>query len=142
MVNEVIKIQIQKAINKCFNLITITHQPPTIENFSKEGLLTLNQLINLENQKLGYKLYNGMLPNNIQKALGTESTNKDLHKHHNYNTRHKLKLYFPVANNKLYHNSFLTQALKVYDKLPKEITLCTNIKIFISKCKARLLQRS
>ena len=126
-------------MNKCFNLIT--HQPPSPENFNREGILILNQLITLENQKLGYKLYNDMLPINILKALRTDSSNKDLHKLHNYNTRHKSKLYLPVANKKWYQTSFLTQALKAYDKLPKEIGLCINIKNFVLKCKAKLLRR-
>ena len=82
-----------------------------------------------------------MLPINILKALRTDSSNKDLHKLHNYNTRHKSKLYLPLANNKLYQTSFLTQALKAYDKLPKEISLCNNIKNFVLKCKAKLLCR-
>ena len=45
----------------------ITHQIPTPENLCKEGILTLSQLITLENQKLGYKLYNNMLPTSILK---------------------------------------------------------------------------
>ena len=137
MIDTVTKVKIQKVINKCFNLIT--HQKPTFENLNKEAMLTLNQLITLENQKLGYKLYNDMLPTNILKALSTDSNNKDLHKLHKYNTRHKSKLNLPVAYNKLYYTSFLTQALKAYEKLPKEITLCNNIKSFVLRCKAKLL---
>ena len=83
-----------------------------------------------------------MLPINILQAVSrTDSNNKDLHKLHNYNTRHKSKLYLPVANNKLYQTSFLTQALKAFDKLHKEISLCKNIKNFILKYKAMLLCR-
>ena len=61
-------------MNKCFNLIT--HQKPSPENFSKEGILTLSQLITLENQKLGDKLYNDMLPINILKALRQTAVTK------------------------------------------------------------------
>ena len=139
MIDTITKTKIQKIMNKCFNLIT--YQPPSPENLNKEGILTLNQLITLENQKLGYKLYNNMLPTNILQALRTDSNKKDLHKSHHYNTRHKSKLYLPVANNKLYQASFLTQALKAYDKIPKEINLCKNIKNFILKCKTKLLHR-
>ena len=96
-------------------------------------MLTLNQLIILENQKLGYKLYNDMLPTNILQALRTDSNKKDLHKTHHYNTRHRSKLYLPVANNKLYQSSFLTQALKAYDQLCKEISLCKKYKEFYIK---------
>ena len=139
MVDTAIKTKIQKVMNKCFNLIT--HQNPTPENFNKEGLLILNQLITLENQKLGYKLYNNMLPINIQTAISTDSKKKDLLKSHRYDTRNKLKLNLPVATNKLYHASFLIQALKAYDMLPKEISLCSNMRNFVSKCKVKLLQQ-
>ena len=125
-------------MNKCFKLIT--HQKPTPENLCREGILTLNQLLTLENQKLGHKLYNNMLPCNILTAFSTDSCNKDLHKQHNYNTRYKLRLNTPVANSKLYHTSFLTQAIKSYDTLPKEITTTIEIRKFSRKCKARLLQ--
>ena len=83
-----------------------------------------------------------MLPINILKAFRTDSMKRDLHKTHNYNTRHKTILNLPVATNKLYHTSFLTQALKAYDKLPKEISLCSSIKHFVSKCKAKLLHQA
>ena len=140
MIDATTKTKIQKAMNKCFNLIT--HQKPTPENLCKEGILTLNQLITLENQKLGYKLYNKMLPINILKSFSTDSCNNDLHKQHTYNTRHKNRLNIPVVNSKLYQTSFLMQALKAYDKLPKEIVLVNNIKNFSRKCKPKLLQRN
>ena len=82
-----------------------------------------------------------MLPINILKAFRTDSKNKDLHKQHTYNTRHKSKLNLPVANNKLYRTSFLTQALKAFDKLPKELRLCSNMKKFVTNCKAKLLSK-
>ena len=83
-----------------------------------------------------------MLPSNIMRAFITDSCNKDLQKQHKYNTRHKSRLNTPVANSKLYHTSFLLQALKAYDKLPKEISLSNNIKNFTMKCKAKLLQQN
>ena len=140
MIDITTKIKIQKTMNKCFNLIT--HQTPTPANLCKEGILTLNQLITLENQKLGYKLYNNMLPSNILRAFSTGSCNKDLQKQHKYNTRFKSRLNTTVANSKLYHTSFLMQALKAYGKLPKEISLSNNIETFTMKCKAKLLQQN
>ena len=139
MIDTTTKTKIQKVMNKCFNLIT--HQKPTPENFNTEGMLTLNQLIFLENEKLGYKQYNNMLPVNILKAFRTDSKHRDLHKQHRYKTRHKSKLNLPVANNRLYHTSFLTQALKAFDKLPEELRLCSNIMQFVTNCKARLLSK-
>ena len=51
MIDAVTKSKIQKDMNKCFNLIT--HQKTTPLNLNKEGILTLNQLIILENQNTG-----------------------------------------------------------------------------------------
>ena len=110
MVDTLTKQKIQKVMNRCFNLIT--HQKPTTKSLNKEGILTLNQLITLENQKLGHKLYNDMLPINILKALKTDSDNNNLLKTCKYNTRQKSELNLPMTNNKLYHRSFLIQTLK------------------------------
>ena len=70
------------------------------------------------------------------------SCNNDLDKQHNYNSRHKTRPNIPVANSKLYQTSFLMQALRAYDKLPKEIVLVKNIKNFSMKCKVKLLQQN
>ena len=48
------KMKVQKCMDICFNLIT--HQSPTIANYKKEKMLRLEELIQIENMKLGYNL--------------------------------------------------------------------------------------
>ena len=54
------KNKIQKCMDKCFNLIT--HLPPTQVNFKREKMLNLDNLLYLENTKLGYKMEHNLLP--------------------------------------------------------------------------------
>ena len=79
--------KIQKIMNTCFKLIT--RQTPTPENFKKEKMLRLQNLIQLENRKLGCQLEKNLLPLNLHKLLWTHSKNKILQKTHHYNTRDK-----------------------------------------------------
>ena len=60
MINQYTKIKIQKILNSCFTLIT--GLPPTPENFKKEKMLRLQDLIQLENRKMGYQLEKNLLP--------------------------------------------------------------------------------
>ena len=54
MINQCTKNKIQKILNSCFKLIT--GLIPTSGNFKKEKMLRLQDLIQLENSKLGYQL--------------------------------------------------------------------------------------
>ena len=54
MINQCTKNKIQKILNSCFKLIT--GLIPTPDNFKKEKMLRLQDLIQLENSKLGYQL--------------------------------------------------------------------------------------
>ena len=54
MINQVTMNKIQKTLNSCFNLIT--GLSPTPINFRKEEMLRLQDLIQLENRKLGYQM--------------------------------------------------------------------------------------
>ena len=54
MINQDTMNKIQKTLNSCFNLIT--GLSPTPINFRKEKMLRLQDLIQLENRKLGYQM--------------------------------------------------------------------------------------
>ena len=53
MMDSTTKAKLQKCMNTCFNLIT--HLPPTQDNYKHEKMLQLDELLILENTKLGYK---------------------------------------------------------------------------------------
>ena len=78
MINQLAMNKIQKILNSCFNLIT--GLAPTPNNFKKEKMLRLHDLIQLENRKLGYQLDKNLLPLNLHKLLWTDSRNKSLQK--------------------------------------------------------------
>ena len=60
MINQVTMNKIQKTLNSCFNLIT--GLSPTPINFRKEKMLRLQDLIQLENRKLGYQMIKTCYP--------------------------------------------------------------------------------
>ena len=82
-------------MNTCFSLIT--GLSPTPENFKKEKMLRIHDLIQIENKKLGYQLEKKLLPSNLHNLLWTDSKNKTLQKTHHYNTRDKHLPKFPKA---------------------------------------------
>ena len=138
MIDQITKQKLQKCIDTCFKLIT--QKSPSSVNLNKEQILAFNQIIELENLKVGYKLYNNTLPPKITEHLTTDSSAQGLEKTYNYNTRHKHNLNLPVATNRLYHSSFLCKVVKNYAGLPTTVTSQTNFKTFTRKCKSLLLE--
>ena len=78
---------LQKTLNTCFTLMT--NLPPTLKNYKKEKIFRLQQLITLENNKIGYQMDKDLLPKNVSHLLWTDSRNKTLKKIHGYQTREK-----------------------------------------------------
>ena len=93
--------KIQKIMNICFSIIT--GLAPTPEEFRKEKMMRLEDLIQIENKKLGYQLERKLLPSNLYNLLWTDSKNKTLQKTHHYNTRDKHLPKFPKASTNKYH---------------------------------------
>ena len=135
MIDSSTKSKIQKCMDVCFNLIT--HQAPTKTNYKKEKMLRLEELIKIENIKLGYKLEHSQLPTTIQNILKSDSKKKSLVKTHPYPTRTKSIPNLPIAQNKSYHASFLVQSIKEYEKLPIELRESNTLSGFIRKAKSK-----
>ena len=131
------KLKIQKCMDKCLNLIT--HTTPSKDNYMKEKILTLNQLIELENCKLGYKLHHNTLPMKLANNIRTDSKNRTLTKKHRYNTRKRGLYNLPMATSKLYHNSYLCKSIKCFNTLPPTIRNKLNYKTFVRHSKSLLL---
>ena len=129
--------KIQKIMNTCFKLIT--GQTPTPENFKKEKMLRLQDLIQMENRKLGYKLEKNLLPLNLHKLLWTDSKNKTLQKTHHYNTRDKYLPKLPKVTNTNYQRGFQFQSIKDYESTPVEIRNSSTLNSFVRKLKLHLL---
>ena len=138
MIDNTTKGKIQKCMDVCFNLIT--HQAPTISNYKREKMLRLDELITLENVKLGYKMEHSQIPVTIQDMMKTDSRKKSLVKTHSYQTRTKSVPKLPTAQNKSYHASFLVQSIKDYSNLSNELRESITLSSFIKKIKRKLLE--
>ena len=137
MTDTITKNKIQKCMDICFSLIT--HQTPTSTNYKKEKMMRLDDLIKIENIKLGYKLEHSHLPITIQHMLKTDSKEKSLVKTHPYPTRTKNVPNLPRTMNKAYHTSFLVKSIKEYEKLPLEMRESKTLSGFIRQAKRKML---
>ena len=137
MLDKTTKTKIQKCMDICFNLIT--HLTPSKENYKKEKMLRLEELLYLENTKLGYKLEHYLLPQNLHMMMISDSKSKSLTKTHHYETRTKDLPHLPTAQNKNYHESFLFQSIKEYEKVPEKIRNSNKLTTFSFNMKLRLL---
>ena len=88
--------------------------------------------------KLGHKLHHNTLPIKLANNMKTDSKNKTLTKKHRYNTRKKGLYNLPMATNKLYHNSYLFNSIKVFNTLPPKIRNISNYKTFVRYSKSLL----
>ena len=136
MINQSTINKIQKIMNTCFKLIT--GQTRTQENFKKEKMLRLQDLIQMENRKLGYQLEKNLLPLNLFKLLWTDSKNKTLQKTH-YNTRDKHLPKLPKVTNTNYQRGFQFQSIKDYESTSVEIRNSSTLNSFVRKLKLHLL---
>ena len=126
--------QLQKLQNKCVNLID-RNKGGIYEKANKNQILTVNNLIELELCKIGYKFVNKLLPKKVHEALLTDSKSKSLEKSHDYSTRYKILTKQPVAKSRLYRDSFLCKSMKMYQPLLFITKNCDNIQHFIRKFK-------
>ena len=101
--------------------------------------LNLDQLIKLENYKLGYKLKHNELPSRLNKILSHDKNKKSLTKQHQYNTHNKDQLNIPKHSSLSYHNSFLISCIRDFATLPSSVILTQGYRSFVYKCKNILL---
>ena len=98
-------------------------------------LLNLSQLINLENNKLAYKIDHKHLQSRMLDIINSDSHDKTLNKNHRYNTLNKKVPNLPKANSVMYHQSFQYRGLKSMSNLHPDILNSSNIKTMIRACK-------
>ena len=108
--------------------------------YAKYKILNIDNVIDLELCKLGFKLHNVMLPVNLLASLKVDARGKTLEKQHNYNTRNKKELNLPMTDKNNYCNSFLFQAIKCHSALPNTVKDCTVYRTFVNKLKHEYFQ--
>ena len=102
--------------NKCMRMIKPKQNVQI--TYKELNLLELTELIELENKKLGYKIYNNLLPIQMLNTIKSDAQSKTLSKKHKYNTRNKKVPYLPKTKNSSYHQSFLYCGLKSLSTIP------------------------
>ena len=103
--------------------------------YVKYKKIKLEQVIDLELCKMGFKLQSSELPVNLLDTFKSNSKGDSLKKTHRYNTRQKNEPNLPLITSKKYHQSFLFQAIKRYSILPVKIKNITKYNKFISALK-------
>ena len=99
------------------------------------GVLNVQNLLDLENKKLGYKLHNNLLPSKLLLNLSCDSTSKTLTKQHHYNTRNKSVLNLPKITHPLYQQSFLYKSIKAIQSVPVATLTLPTVGTFVKYCK-------
>ena len=110
MTNECLLAKIRVEQNKCVKLLNRTS--PLNNLYKNYRILKLDEVIDLELKKFGYKVYKNLLPKTLLHEVRTDSKGSSLSKNHSYNTRNKNDLNLPMSSRKIYYNSFLVQSLK------------------------------
>ena len=129
------KIRVEQ--NKCVKLLNRTS--PLNDIYKNYQILKLDEVIDLELKKFGYKVYRNLLPSNLLHEFKTDSKGYSLVKNHSYNTRSKKDLNLPRFSRRIYHNSFLVQRLKKFTNLPLELKDSLNINQFTHRVKKTYL---
>ena len=80
--------KLQKIQDQCIDLIDLT-RTPIKEKYKINRILDVKQLIELECSKLGYRIINELLPNNLLKIMTSDQSGRSLKKAHSYSTRQK-----------------------------------------------------
>ena len=128
---------LQKTMNTCFTLMT--NLSPTIKNYKQEKVFRLQQLLTIENNKIGYQMDKDILPKKVNQLLWTDSRNKTLKKTHRYQTRGKHLPKIPKVTKSKYHHGFQLACLRSYGKLSPEIRNSPTLSSFMRKLKQQLL---
>ena len=125
--------KINKLQSKCLQLIHPKVSPKSL------NILSLDEMIKLENMKFGYKLVHHRLPPRIIEICNKDSRSQSLTKTHNYSTRNKSVPNLPVRMNKQYRESFLCKGPQSWLTLSVETREKHSLKSFVRKCKYNLL---
>ena len=122
MIQRKLMSDITRLQRKAIKLIDKT---TTIDKaFGKHRILPFEQLVRLEQCKLGFKLCNNLLPINLAKCMKEDHNMQSITKTHQYSTRNKHIPNLPHVVSNKYRNSFLYRAVKEYSDLKLQVQNC------------------
>ena len=139
MISSAEKQKLETLQNKCIKLID--SRKTVTEIYETYNILTLPELVELENCKTWYKHHNSLLPTKFSELMSRDHKGKKLLKSHNYSTRRKNELNLPLATSMNYHSSFLVAGLADYTSLPTDLKKEPKFHRFVTRCKQYLMRR-
>ena len=125
--------KLKKLQDRCIKTIDSNSTAEAI--YAKHGILSLKEMVKLENYKLWYKYYHGLLPEKLHHVMSAGPSHESLLKNHGYNMRRKDELNPPKATNLEYRKSFLFKGLYDYSKLPHNLKNAKSLHCFVSQSK-------
>ena len=135
MISQTQMNRLQKLQNQGIQLIDPTK--PLHEIYANQNILTIDNIVKLENSKIWFKYYHNLIPTRLHELMTEDSNEIQVIKQHDYNTRHKHELNIPLATGH-YRNSFYVKGMKDYLNLPNSIKALPKLSQFVNRCKTHL----
>ena len=133
-------LRLSKLQNSCVRMINNSNRRAYMNQIYKSlNLLPINQILTLELQTFGYKLYHKNLPTPIIKGLGRIGSISSRLKTHRYGTRLKSLPNVLPPQSPRFIGSFLCKAIMSFTKVPSDIQNLKSEKSFTKKIKLNLL---
>ena len=125
--------KLSKIQNNAVKLIDPTSKVECF--YQKHRILKFDDMVKVEQCKLGYKLCHGLLPTAMASNMTKDHQNEFLAKGHRYSTRNKAIPNLPKALGKKYRSSFLYNSIKLYSELDDRLKSAQNLQTFAKQCK-------
>ena len=122
-----------KIQNNAVKLIDPTSKVEDL--YQKHRVLKFDDMVKVEQCKLGYKLCHGLLPKAMASNMTKDHHNEFLAKGHRYSTRNKAIPNLPKVLGKKYRSSFLYNSIKLYSELDDRLKSAQNLLTFAKQCK-------
>ena len=106
----------------------------------KLRILSVPQLVELEQSKMGYKLCKGLLPIAISQIMTSDVDNRPMTKTHAYETRQKNIPNRPKMKSKLYMDSFLYRSISCYSNWSRDVRDAASLPTFVRLVKRTFLE--
>ena len=139
MINKARLNDLQRVQDTCVKQLDTRLSLPDI--YITHRLLKVEEIIRLEQLKLGYKLNNKLLPKSLTSELSTDPDRNSLTKKHDYATRGKNAMNIPLVKNSNYRKSFLYQCLQEYNSLDLATQSQPNLSRFIKACNNEIFRK-
>ena len=134
--------KLQKIQNVCVCIIDGQRRATNKSSFTDLQILSVEQTIDLELEKLWHKYQLGILPPGLKEIMSTDQRNHTLLKEHNYNTRKKNLNNIPLARQAKYQKSFLVEGIWKYSELPIELQQNRNYASFCKQLKSSKFRKT